>query len=274
MREILPNLSFKQAKRPLGLRFSRDICVWVFLATSYDARASSRVRFDSRRSRIRTRARAFQPPHPSTMSLIASQIAVACAESGTPARRSWNPRQHVFARVSSRRDRRGFRGAPASTRVRVGASAESATGGASRKVPTVTEMYVELREMEAQAEANELSCVEAASNNVVASECTVAFVNVAESIDDVKLAARASGVGAPNDAAVARAAVRKAREDRMAAIAEAEADEIACVTSGGGVECTVAFNEAYDRAYETTMAKTERYHSLLKRWIRSSGGRK
>ena len=31
-------------------------------------------------------------------------------------------------------------------------------------------MYVELREMEAQAEANELSCVEAASNNVVASE--------------------------------------------------------------------------------------------------------
>lgn len=138
----------------------------------------------------------------------------------------------------------------------------------------MTEMYVELREMEAQAEANELSCVEAASNNVVASECTVAFVNVAESIDDVKLAARASGVGAPNDAAVARAAVRKAREDRMAAIAEAEADEIACVTSGGGVECTAAFNEAYDRAYETTMAKTERYHSLLKRWIRSSGGRK
>ena len=60
----------------------------------------------------------------------------------------------------------------------------------------------------------------------------------------------------------------------MAAIAEAEADEIACVTSGGGVECTAAFNEAYDRAYETTMAKTERYHSLLKRWIRSSGGRK
>ena len=59
----------------------------------------------------------------------------------------------------------------------------------------------------------------------------------------------------------------------MAAIAEAEADEIACVTSGG-VECTAAFNEAYDRAYETTMAKTERYHSLLKRWIRSSGGRK
>ena len=268
------------AKRPLGLRFSHDFDrnIWRRLgfrgATSYDARASSRVRFDSRRSRIRTRARAFQPLHPSTMSLIASQIAVACAGSGTPARRSWNPRQHVFARVSSRRDRRGFRGAPASTRVRVGASAESATGGASHKVPTVTEMYVELREMEAQAEANELSCVEAASNNVVASECTVAFVNVAESIDDVMLAARASGVGAPNDAAVARAAVRKAREDRMAAIAEAEADEIACVTSGGGVECTAAFNEAYDRAYETTMAKTERYHSLLKRWIRSSGGRK
>ena len=36
-------------------------------------------------------------------------------------------------------------------------------------------------------------------------------------------------------------------------------------------ECTAAFNEAYDRAYETTMAKTEQYHSL-KRWIRSSGG--
>ena len=204
--------------------------------------------------------------------LIASQIAVARAGSGTPARRSWNPRQHVFARVSSRRDRRGFRGAPASARVRVGASAESDTGGASRKVPTVTEMYVELREMEAQAEANELSCVEAASNNVVASECTVAFVNVAESIDDVKLAARASGVGAPNDAAVAARGGAEGQEDRMAAIAEAEVVEIACVTSGGGVECTAAFNEAYDRAYETTMAKTERYHSLLKRWIRSSGG--
>lgn len=128
-------------------------------------------------------------------------------------------------------------------------------------------MYVELREMEALAEANELSCVEAAANNVVASECTVEFIDVAESIDDVKLAARASGVGAPNDAAVARAAVRKAKRDRMAAIAKAEADEIACVTGGGGVECTAAFNDAYDEAYETTMAKTERYHSMLKRWI-------
>ena len=53
----------------------------------------------------------------------------------------------------------------------------------------------------------------------------------------------------------------------LTVLQKAEADEIACVTGGGGVECTAAFNDAYDEAYETTMAKTERYHSLLKGWI-------
>ena len=206
------------------------------------------------------------------MSLVASPFAVARARSGAPARSS-NPRQHIFARASSRRDRRASEDR-ARSRVRVGASATNAGGtsssdtrGSPREVPSVTEMYVELREMEALAEANELTCVEAAANNVVASECTVEFIDVAESIDDVKLAARASGVGAADDAAVARAAVRKAKKDRVAAIAKAEADEVACVAGGGGAECTAAFNDAYDEAYETTMAKTERYHGLLKRWI-------
>ena len=67
-------------------------------------------------------------------------------------------------------------------------------------------------------------------------------MNVAESIDDVKLAARASGVGAPNDAAGGARGGAEGQEDRMAAIAEAEADEIACVTSARRVECTAAFN--------------------------------
>ena len=124
-----------------GISISRP-CVWVFLATSYDARPA-RASVSTRGVRASAPARALSShPTTSTMSLIASQIAVARAGSGTPARRSWNPRQHVFARVSPRRDRRGFRGAPASARVRVGASAESATGGVSREVPTVTEMYV------------------------------------------------------------------------------------------------------------------------------------
>ena len=203
------------------------------------------------------------------MSLVASPFAVARRGYGAPSRSS-NPRQHVFARASSRRDRRASE--DPSSRVRVRASTANTSGASSSdttsgKVPSVTEMYVELRELEALAEANELLCVAAAANNVVASECTVAFIAVAESIDEVRLAARASGVGAPDDAAVARAAVRKAKKDRLAAIAKAEADELTCVMLGGGAECTVAFNDAYDEAYETAMAKTKRYHSLLRRWI-------
>lgn len=201
------------------------------------------------------------------MSLVASPFAVARRGYGAPSRSS-NPRQHVFARASSRRDRRASE--DPSSRVRAstantsGASSSDTTSG---KVPGVTEMYVELRELEALAEANELLCVAAAANNVVASECTVAFIDVAESVDEARLAARASGVGAPDDAAVARAAVRKAKKDRLAAIAKAEANELTCVMLGGGAECTVAFNDAYDEAYETAMAKTKRYHSLLRRWI-------
>ena len=262
-----PNLRARPDLSPSWRRFRRSDAT----GAPHFRRRPGQLAFrpDSRRSRIRTPARASQPPHPRAMSLVATPLAVARAGSGAPARRSANPRQHVSIARAARRRASVAR----NSRVRVGASAEETANGASSSsgavgaIPTVTEMYVELREMEALAEANELSCVEAAANNVVASECTVEFIDVAESIDDVKLAARASGVGAPNDAAVARAAVRKAKRDRMAAIAKAEADEIACVTGGGGVECTAAFNDAYDEAYETTMAKTERYHSMLKRWI-------
>ena len=94
-------------------------------------------------------------------------------------------------------------------------------------------MYAELREMEAAAEAKELDCVQGANNNATKTECTVEFIDVAESIDDVKLAARASGVGQANDAAVARAAVHRAKLARQDEIKQAEADEIACVEAGG-----------------------------------------
>ena len=238
------------------------------MATSHDARQLARP----------FRLEAFAHPHPRARFPATPPVddvptvpyAVARAGSARPLVVPESASARLRARI---RDAIGVASAaPRLPRASASASAESDTGGASRKVPTVTEMYVELREME-QAEANELSC-----GGCVQQRGRVGVHGgVCERRGEHRLrraGGARSGVGAPNDAAVARAAVRKAREDRMAAIAEAEADEIACVTSGGGVECTAAFNEAYDRAYETTMAKTERYHSLLKRWIRSSGGRK
>jgi|TARA_B110000977_G_scaffold90099_1_gene119714 hypothetical protein len=128
-------------------------------------------------------------------------------------------------------------------------------------------MYAELREMEAAAEAKELDCVQGANNNATKTECTVEFIDVAESIDDVKLAARASGVGQANDAAVARAAVHRAKLARQDEIKQAEADEIACVEAGGGGECTAQFNDTYDKAVESALQKTERHRSLLRRWV-------
>jgi|TARA_B110000261_G_scaffold66709_1_gene78204 hypothetical protein len=129
-------------------------------------------------------------------------------------------------------------------------------------------MYAELREMEADAEAKELSCVEAARNNTSASECTVEFLDISDSIDDVKLAARASGVGEPpSDAHVARAAVAIAKRNRQAQIKQAEEDEIACVENGGGGECTATFNDSWDRATEGAKEKTSRHRGLLRRWV-------
>ena len=95
-------------------------------------------------------------------------------------------------------------------------------------------MYVALREMEVAAEEAELACAQAATSSADQSACTVAFLDAAEEIQQARLSVAAAGAGVAEERDVARAAVKKARQDRVSALESAAAEELACVQSGGG----------------------------------------
>ena len=136
----------------------------------------------------------------------------------------------------------------------------------------VTDMYVALREMERAAEEAETECVLNASNSSEQSKCTEQYLEAAEEIEAAKLAALASGTGAQEERLIAKAAVKKARADRIGGLAAAAEDELDCVSRGGGAECTVAFNEAWDKAEERERDAVMRHRSLLRRWVNQHKG--
>ena len=51
---------------------------------------------------------------------------------------------------------------------------------------------------------------------------------------------------------------------------EAEQAEMDCVQDGGGAECTVAFNNAWEAAEEHEREAVLRHRSLLRRWINTN----
>mmetsp|Transcript_6862 Transcript_6862/g.27972 ORF Transcript_6862/g.27972 Transcript_6862/m.27972 type:complete len:210 (-) Transcript_6862:106-735(-) len=136
----------------------------------------------------------------------------------------------------------------------------------------VTDMYVALREMERAAEEAETECVLNASNSSEQSKCTERYLEAAETIEAAKLAALASGTGAQEERLIAKAAVKKARADRISELATAAEDELDCVSRGGGAECTVAFNNAWDKAEEREREAVMRHRSLLRRWVNQHKG--
>lgn len=136
----------------------------------------------------------------------------------------------------------------------------------------VTDMYVALREMERAAEEAETECVLNASNSSEQSKCTERYLEAAETIEAAKLAALASGTGAQEERLIAKAAVKKARADRISELATAAEDELECVSKGGGAECTVAFNDAWDKAEERERDAVTRHRSLLRRWVNQHKG--
>ena len=93
-------------------------------------------------------------------------------------------------------------------------------------------MYVALREMERAAEEAETECVLNASNSSEQSKCTERYLEAAEEIEAAKLAALASGTGAQEERLIAKAAVKKARADRISELATAAEDELDCVSQG------------------------------------------
>jgi hypothetical protein len=157
------------------------------------------------------------------------------------------------------------------------ASTSAPSGSGSKKPKTnVTDMYVALREMERAAEEAETECVINAANSSGQSRCTEQYLAAAEEIEAAKLAALASGTGAQEERLIAKAAVKKARADRIDELATAAEDELECVADGGGAECTVAFNDAWDRAETRERDAVLRHRSLLRRWVnqhKKSGSR-
>jgi len=114
------------------------------------------------------------------------------------------------------------------------ASTSAPSGSGSKKPKTnVTDMYVALREMERAAEEAETECVINASNSSEQSRCTEQYLAAAEEIEAAKLAALASGTGAQEERLIAKAAVKKARADRIDELATAAEDELECVADGG-----------------------------------------
>lgn len=153
------------------------------------------------------------------------------------------------------------------------AVAARASDDAAGSRPTPTEMYVALREMEVAAEEAEIACAQAATSSAEQSACTVAFLDAAEEIEQARLSVAAAGAGVAEERDVARAAVKKARQDRVSALESAAAEELACVQSGGGAECTVAFNDAWDRAEEHQRDAVRRHRTILKRWVNAHKSR-
>ena len=159
------------------------------------------------------------------------------------------------------------------TRAAAASKGADTTGASDKKGKTnVTDMYVALREMERAAEEAETECVLNASNSSEQSKCTEQYLEAAEEIEAAKLAALASGTGAQEERLIAKAAVKKARADRIGELAAAAEDELDCVSRGGGAECTVAFNEAWDRAEERERDAVMRHRSLLRRWVNQHKG--
>ena len=152
-----------------------------------------------------------------------------------------------------------------------GADTTGASTGKKGKT-NVTDMYVALREMERAAEEAETECVINASNSSEQSKCTERYLAAAETIEAAKLAALASGTGAQEERLIAKAAVKKARADRISELAAAAEDELDCVSRGGGAECTVAFNQAWDKAEEREREAVTRHRSLLRRWVNQHKG--
>ena len=114
------------------------------------------------------------------------------------------------------------------------ASTSAPSGSGSKKPKTnVTDMYVAHREMERAAEEAETECVINASNSSEQSRCTEQYLAAAEEIEAAKLAALASGTGAQEERLIAKAAVKKARADRIDELATAAEDELECVADGG-----------------------------------------
>ena len=119
------------------------------------------------------------------------------------------------------------------TRAAAASKGADTTGASGKKGKTnVTDMYVALREMERAAEEAETECVLNASNSSEQSKCTERYLEAAEEIEAAKLAALASGTGAQEERLIAKAAVKKARADRISELATAAEDELDCVSQG------------------------------------------
>jgi|TARA_B100001142_G_scaffold198939_1_gene197699 hypothetical protein len=130
-------------------------------------------------------------------------------------------------------------------------------------------MYLSLREMERLAAEREMACVANAVGVAQQTECTVAFLEEAEQIEMASLAAAAAGADVSDEKTVARAAVKSAHETRKKIVEDAAEAEIACVQGGGGGECTVAFNDAWDRAEEAEREAVLRHRGILRRWVKA-----
>lgn len=103
---------------------------------------------------------------------------------------------------------------------RSSASARTSPSDAASTRPSATEMYVALREMERDAEEAELKCVTNAGSSSEAQQCTADFVEASDDIELARLGAKASGTDTQEERVIARAAVKRARQQRAASVSE------------------------------------------------------
>jgi len=132
---------------------------------------------------------------------------------------------------------------------------------------TVTDMYLYLQELEREAERAEVECATHANSTSAQNECTTKFLDASDEIELARLAARAVGVAEEPEGKVARAGVKKARTNKAAALQAAAEEEMNCIESGGGAECTVAFNDAWDQAEELEKDAVLRCRRILRGWV-------
>ena len=148
------------------------------------------------------------------------------------------------------------------TRAAAASKGADTTGASGKKGKTnVTDMYVALREMERAAEEAETECVLNASNSSEQSKCTEQYLEAAEEIEAAKLAALASGTGAQEERLIAKAAVKKARADRIGELAAAAEDELDCVS----LRDVLGF-------WTDRRDAVMRHRSLLRRWVNQHKG--
>ena len=96
----------------------------------------------------------------------------------------------------------------------------AAPSDSTRARPSVTDMYVALREMERAAEEEEIECVANAGSSAAASECTANFIEASDELELAKLAALASGTGTQEERVVSKEAAKRARKHRKEAVLE------------------------------------------------------